>query len=39
MKECLVVELGMIRYQPAWDLQRRIVAARKAGLVPDVLLL
>ena len=26
-------------YQPAFDLQRRIVAARKCGAVPDVLLL
>lgn len=39
MKECWVVELGVVRYAPAWDLQRRLVAARKAGAVPDVLLL
>jgi len=34
-----LVDLGLISYGPAWDLQRRIVAARKAGAVPDVLLL
>ncbi|HEX9761190.1 MAG TPA: lipoyl(octanoyl) transferase LipB [Candidatus Acidoferrales bacterium] len=38
MSECLVVELGLMRYAPAYELQRRIVAARKAGAVPDVLL-
>lgn len=38
MKECWVVDLGLVGYQPAWDLQRRVVAARKAGAVPDVLL-
>jgi len=39
MKEMLVVDLGMIEYGAAWELQRRLVAARKAGTVPDVLLL
>ena len=39
MKEMLVVDLGMIEYGTAWELQRRLVAARKAGTVPDVLLL
>lgn len=39
MKECWVIDLGLLGYQPAWDLQRRMVAARKAGAVPDVLLL
>ena len=34
-----MVDLGLVSYQPAWDLQRRLVAARKAGAVPDVLLL
>ncbi|HET9400837.1 MAG TPA: hypothetical protein VFO34_07790, partial [Candidatus Acidoferrales bacterium] len=34
-----VVNLGLIPYGPAWELQRRIVAARKASAVPDVLLL
>ena len=36
---CWVVDLGLIAYQPASDLQRRIVAARKCGALPDVLLL
>jgi lipoyl(octanoyl) transferase len=38
-KTCWVVELGRREYTPACELQRRIVAARKAGAVPDVLLL
>jgi lipoyl(octanoyl) transferase len=39
MQECWVVDLGRIGYAPASELQRRIVAARKLALVPDVLLL
>jgi len=39
LKECWVVDLGLVGYQPAWNLQRRLVAARKAGAVPDLLLL
>ena len=39
MKELLVVDLGLVEYGAAWELQRRVVAARKAGGVPDVLLL
>jgi lipoate-protein ligase B len=39
MKELLVVDLGLVEYGAAWELQRRLVAARKAGAVPDVLLL
>src|SRR5271169_4016770 len=39
MKELLVVNLGLVEYGAAWELQRRVVAARKAGAVPDVLLL
>jgi lipoyl(octanoyl) transferase len=39
MKPCLVVELGLIPYREAWEWQRRIVEARKAEAVPDVLLL
>ncbi|MHB8756091.1 MAG: lipoyl(octanoyl) transferase LipB [Candidatus Acidiferrales bacterium] len=38
-KTCWVVDLGLMAYQPAFDLQRRLVAARKCGAVPDVLLL
>jgi lipoyl(octanoyl) transferase len=39
MNECLVVDLGLIGYERAWDLQKRIVTARKLALIPDVLLL
>jgi lipoyl(octanoyl) transferase len=39
MKELLVVDLGLVEYGAAWELQRRVVAARKAGALPDVLLL
>jgi len=39
MKELLVVDLGLVEYGAAWELQRRVVAARKADAVPDVLLL
>ncbi len=39
MKELLVVDLGLVEYGAAWELQRRIAAARKAGAIPDVLLL
>jgi lipoyl(octanoyl) transferase len=36
---CLVVDLGLIGYAPACDLQKRVVAARKGGAIEDVLLL
>jgi lipoyl(octanoyl) transferase len=39
MKTGFIVDLGLVEYGAAWELQRRIVAARKAGAVPDVLLL
>lgn len=39
MNECWTVDLGSIGYERAWDLQKRIVAARKLALIPDVLLL
>ena len=39
MKELLVVDLGLLEYRAAWELQQRVVAARKAGAIPDVLLL
>ena len=39
MKSCLTVELGLIGYAEAWSLQKRLVAARKAGAIEDVLLL
>jgi len=39
MKTGLTVNLGIVEYGAAWELQRRLVAARKAGAIPDVLLL
>jgi lipoyl(octanoyl) transferase len=39
MKELLVIDLGLIEYGAAWELQRRVAASRKAGAIPDVLLL
>jgi lipoyl(octanoyl) transferase len=39
MQEYAVVDLGLIGYEAAWALQRRVVAARKLALVPDVVLL
>jgi lipoyl(octanoyl) transferase len=38
-KICWLVEVGLLPYGPSCDLQREIVAARKAGAIPDVLLL
>jgi lipoyl(octanoyl) transferase len=38
-QQCWVVDLGRIGYERAYALQQRVVAARKAALVPDVLLL
>jgi lipoyl(octanoyl) transferase len=37
-KDCLIVDLGLIGYAEAWALQKRVVAARKAGTIEDVLL-
>jgi lipoyl(octanoyl) transferase len=34
-----LVDLGLIPYPAAWELQRQLVEARKAGAIPDVLLL
>jgi lipoyl(octanoyl) transferase len=39
VKSCLVVDLGLIGYAEAYALQKRVVAARKAGTIEDVLLL
>jgi len=36
---CRVIQLGRLGYADAWDLQQRLVAARKAGTAPDLLLL
>ncbi len=39
MTACLIVDLGLIGFEEAFALQRRIVAARKADAIGDVLLL
>jgi lipoyl(octanoyl) transferase len=39
MNPCKVVDLGLIGYPEAFALQQRLVAARKTGVAPDVLLL
>ncbi len=36
---CNVVRLGLIGYHEAWELQRRLAAARAAGRIADTLLL
>jgi len=38
VSSCTVINLGLIGYAPAWELQKRIVAARKAATIEDVLL-
>jgi lipoate-protein ligase B len=38
-KTCWLVDLGLIPYLAAWELQQRLVEARKTGASPDVLLL
>jgi lipoyl(octanoyl) transferase len=38
LKTCWVVDLGLLAYAPACELQRRLVQARKAGEIPDTLL-
>jgi lipoyl(octanoyl) transferase len=39
VKSCQIVDLGLIGYADAYALQKRLVAARKADAVGDVLLL
>jgi lipoyl(octanoyl) transferase len=39
LKNCLIVDLGLLGYAESWALQKRVVAARKAGLIEDVLIL
>jgi len=39
VKSCLIIDLGLIGYAEAYSLQKRIVAARKADAIGDVLLL
>ena len=36
---CLLLRLGRVEYAAAWELQRRLVEARRAGEVGDVLIL
>jgi len=38
-KTCWLVNLGLVPYAQSLELQSRVVAARKAGAVPDVVLL
>ena len=38
MSVCSIVDLGLIGYAEACELQKRVVAARKAGAIDDVLL-
>jgi lipoyl(octanoyl) transferase len=38
LKTCWAVDLGMIPYGPACELQKRLVEARKARAIPDLLL-
>jgi lipoyl(octanoyl) transferase len=38
MNTCLTIDLGLTPYAEAWELQKRIVAARKAGGIEDLLL-
>ncbi len=39
VKICQIIDLGLIRYAEAYALQQRVVAARKAGAIEEVLLL
>src|SRR5437879_171411 len=39
LKDCLTIDLGLIGYAEACALQKRVVAARKAEAIEDVLLL
>ena len=36
---CALVDLGIVPYHTAWELQRRLAAARHADAIPDVVLL
>ncbi|MGB6597353.1 MAG: lipoyl(octanoyl) transferase LipB [Candidatus Acidiferrum sp.] len=38
-KNCLTIDLGLLGYAEAYALQKRVVAARKADAIEDVLLL
>ncbi len=36
---CVYIYLGKINYQPAWNLQKKLVVARRQSEIPNVLLL
>jgi lipoyl(octanoyl) transferase len=38
VSSCLQIDLGLVGYAEAWELQKRLVAARKANAIDDVLL-
>lgn len=38
LSDLSIIDLGLIAYAEAWELQKRVVAARKAGAIEDVLL-
>jgi lipoyl(octanoyl) transferase len=38
MNELLQIDFGLLPYAEAWELQKRVVAARKANAIEDVLL-
>ena len=38
VKACLTIDLCRMPYAEAWELQKRVVAARKARAIEDVLL-
>lgn len=38
MSSCTVIDLGLVGYAQAWELQKRVVAARKADALEDLLL-
>src|ERR1700730_12109954 len=39
MKSCFIVDVGLIGFAEAWELQKRLVTTRKNGAIEDVLLL
>jgi len=39
MKSCFILDVGLIAYAEAWELQKRLVTARKNSAIGDVLLL
>jgi len=39
MKNCYIVDAGLMGYAEAWELQKQLVTARKAAAIEDVLLL